>query len=397
MSTAPRPGVLLDRDGTIIKDYHYVGHIERVQLKPGAADAIRRFNQADIPVAIVTNQSGVARGFYNERNVSLIHDYIQRELQLHDAHIDLFLYSPHHPDGSQKEYAVESDWHKPGPGMALRAARLLDIDLHESWVIGDRIEDVELAVNVGAYSIYLGQEPVPFFNHVKQPYPFNSLSDAAGFIIERITGVSQSEFPMVNYTGMISYFGDYSLEIRDMLSDIQLAPISKAAELLIRAYQLGRNVFIAGNGGAASIANHFECDHTNHMGQDTSWTTSIHSLSSNVEMITAAANDIGYDSIFSYQLERKAQMRDVLIVFTVSGNSANIIRAVQCAHEMGMQTIAVTACDGGKVAGLTDATIHIPTSNYGIAEDVMQMVMHSLAQFIRQTRMSDRAIQSARF
>jgi phosphoheptose isomerase len=114
-------------------------------------------------------------------------------------------------------------------------------------------------------------------------------------------------------------------------------------------------------------------------------------------MITAAANDIGYDSIFSYQLERKAQMRDVLIVFTVSGNSANIIRAVQCAHEMGMQTIAVTACDGGKVAGLTDATIHIPTSNYGIAEDVMQMVMHSLAQFIRQTRMSDRAIQSARF
>jgi phosphoheptose isomerase len=133
------------------------------------------------------------------------------------------------------------------------------------------------------------------------------------------------------------------------------------------------------------------------MAQDPSWYTNIHSLSSNVELITAAANDMGYDSIFSYQLERKALQGDVLVVFTVSGNSANIVRAAQCATELGIQTIAVTACDGGKVAGMTDATIHIPTSNYGIAEDVMQMVMHSLAQFIRQTRMSDRAIQSARF
>jgi D-sedoheptulose 7-phosphate isomerase/D-glycero-D-manno-heptose 1,7-bisphosphate phosphatase len=395
MSTAPRPGVLLDRDGTIIKDYHYVGHIERVQLKPGAADAIRRFNQADIPVAIVTNQSGVARGFYNERNVSLIHDYIQRELQLHDAHIDLFLYSPHHPDGSQKEYAVESDWHKPGPGMALRAAKLLDIDLQESWVVGDRPEDMEMASHIRSNGIYLGSAPLPYY--MSHFYQFASLAEAASFIVERITGVSQSEFPAMNHNGMISYWNNYNDEIKTVTSRVKGSDIAKAAEVLIRAYQGGRNVFIAGNGGAASIANHFECDHTNHMAQDPSWYTNIHSLSSNVELITAAANDMGYDSIFSYQLERKALQGDVLVVFTVSGNSANIVRAAQCATELGIQTIAVTACDGGKVAGMTDATIHIPTSNYGIAEDVMQMVMHSLAQFIRQTRMSDRAIQSARF
>jgi histidinol-phosphate phosphatase family protein len=105
MSTAPRPGILLDRDGTINVDYHYVGHIERVQLIPGAADAIRRFNRAGIPVAIVTNQGGVARGFYPKSNVRKVHDYIKRELALHDAHIDMFLYSPHHPDGNIKEYS----------------------------------------------------------------------------------------------------------------------------------------------------------------------------------------------------------------------------------------------------------------------------------------------------
>src|ERR1700748_614971 len=95
-----RPGILLDRDGTIIEDYHYVGHIERVQLKPGAAEAIRRFNEAGIPVAIVTNQSGVARGFYPESNVNLVHNYIAHELSRHGSFIDLFFYSPHHPDGN---------------------------------------------------------------------------------------------------------------------------------------------------------------------------------------------------------------------------------------------------------------------------------------------------------
>jgi phosphoheptose isomerase len=209
--------------------------------------------------------------------------------------------------------------------------------------------------------------------------------------------VSQSDFPGVNYSGMTSYWAHYADETRTIMAKVMSRDIAKAADVLISAYQNNKNVFIAGNGGAASIANHFECDHTNHLAHDNFWYANIHSLTSNIELITAAANDVGYDSIFSYQLERKAQSGDILIVFTVSGNSANIIRAVQCAKEIGMWTIAVTACDGGKVAGMAHNTIHIPTSNYGIAEDVMQMIMHALAQFIRQTRMSDRAIQSARF
>ena len=395
MEKQVRPGILLDRDGTINVDYHYVGHIERVQLVSGAAEAIARFNRAGIPVAVVTNQGGVARGFYPEDNVREVHEYIQRELALHGAHIDLFLYSPHHMEGNIKEYTQCSSWHKPRSGMAHEAARALGLDLHESWVVGDRLTDMEFASRIGANAVYLGYEPLKLY--MSHFYPFQSLADAAGFIIERITGVSQSEFPTMNYSGMISYWTHYGDEIRTVTAKVMGSDIAKAAEILTSAYDGDGHVFIAGNGGAASIANHFECDHTNHLAKDPSWYTSVHSLSSNVELITATANDIGYDSIFSYQLERKARPHDVLIVFSVSGNSANIVRAVQCATELGMHTIAVTACDGGKVAGMTDAQIHIPTSNYGIAEDVMQMAMHSLAQYIRQTRMSDRAVQSARF
>lgn len=395
MTNLARPGILLDRDGTINVDYHYVGHIERVQLIPGVADAIRRFNQANIPVAVVTNQSGVARGFYPEDNVIDVNQHIQRELSYHGARIDLFYYSPHHMEGNIEKYMQCSSWHKPRTEMAHAAARMLHLDLHESWVVGDRLTDMEFAYRIDANAVYLGYEPLKL--HMSHFYPFQSLADAAGFIIERITGVSQSEFPNMNYTGMTSYWKDYADENRTVMSRVSSADIGKAADVLIRAYQDGRNVFIAGNGGAASLANHFECDHTNHMSRDPSWFPRVHSLSANIELITAAANDIGYDSIFSYQLECKAGIGDVLIVFTVSGNSANIVRAVQCANELGVQTIAVIACDGGKVAGIAHDQIHIPTSNYGIAEDVMQMVMHSLAQFIRQTRMSDRAIQSARF
>ncbi|HWI69713.1 MAG TPA: HAD family hydrolase, partial [Nitrospiraceae bacterium] len=204
MEKQVRPGILLDRDGTINVDYHYVGHIERVQLVSGAAEAIARFNRAGIPVAVVTNQGGVARGFYPEDNVREVHEYIQRELALHGAHIDLFLYSPHHMEGNIKEYTQCSSWHKPRSGMAHEAARALGLDLHESWVVGDRLTDMEFASRIGANAVYLGYEPLKLY--MSHFYPFQSLADAAGFIIERITGVSQSEFPTMNYSGMISYW-----------------------------------------------------------------------------------------------------------------------------------------------------------------------------------------------
>lgn len=392
-----RPGILLDRDGTIIEDYHYVGHVERIQFIPGAIDAILRFNSAGIPVAVITNQGGVARGFYPERNVHEVHAYIERKLKLHGAHIDFFIYSPQHPDGNIKEYAIESDYHKPRPGMAYAAADRLGLDLHNSWVVGDRITDVELARNIEADCIYLGTEPLPRWYSTAGIHSFPSLAAAAGFIIERITGMSQDDFPTRSYNSMMGFFTDYAFEIDRLLSNIQYTDICEVTDIIAKACNTGDTIFIAGNGGAAAIADHFETDFTNHLGRGDDWTTYFFSLNSNTSLITAAANDIGYDAIFSYQLERKALADDVLIVFSVSGNSANIVRAIQCANEMNMTTIAIVATDGGKAAKLANFTIHIPTSNYGIAEDVMSSIMHSMAQYIRQTRMSEQAIQSARF
>jgi D-sedoheptulose 7-phosphate isomerase/D-glycero-D-manno-heptose 1,7-bisphosphate phosphatase len=399
-----RPGVLLDRDGTIIVDYHYVGHIERVQFIPGAIEAIRRFNQAGIPVAVITNQSGVARGFYPVENINVIHEYIEHELALHGAYIDLYLASPYHIEGSVRKYRKCSHFHKPRPGMATAAAANLDLDLKNSIVVGDRITDVQMARNIGAHSVYLGKDPLPVavWDGIEFHYnavSFPSLAAAATYIIERITGVSLSEFPTMRYSGINSFFRHYSDEITGTLSKVDRFEMERTAELLYKAYSDGSTVGIAGNGGAAAIADHMATDHSKHMAATNTMFGNVHSLSANHTVTTALANDIGYDAIYSWQLEQYAVKGDVLVVFSVSGESKNIIRALQCAKEMGMTSIAIVGGNSFTIgdAMLATVRVNIPATNYGVVEDVMSIIQHSLAQYIRQTQMSDHQIQSVRF
>jgi histidinol-phosphate phosphatase family protein len=177
-----RPGILLDRDGTIIVDHGYVGSVDRVEFIEGSPEAIATFNRANIPVAVVTNQAGVARGFYGLDDVGRVHQYLTDRLAEYGAHVDLFLFCPYHPEGVVKAFARSSEDRKPGPGMAKAAQAALDLDLTTSWVVGDRAEDIGLAKAVGASAIYLGPD------HRDQPgvWSFPNLASAASFMMERI-------------------------------------------------------------------------------------------------------------------------------------------------------------------------------------------------------------------
>jgi len=177
-----RPGILLDRDGTIIVDHGHVGSIERIEFIEGSAEAIAAFNRAGIPVAVVTNQAGVARGLYGLDDVARVHRYIAEHLAGHGAHIDLFLYCPYHPAGVVEAFARTSEDRKPRPGMAKAAEAALNLDLTASWVVGDRPEDIGLAAAVEASAIYVGTD------QCQRPgvWSFPSLAAAAPFILERI-------------------------------------------------------------------------------------------------------------------------------------------------------------------------------------------------------------------
>ena len=145
-----RRGVLLDRDGTIIVDSGYVGAVDDVEFLEGAIEAIARLNAADIPVAVVTNQAGVARGLYDLADVDLVHKHMAAEMARLGAHVDAWFFCPYHPDGMVAPFARVSSDRKPGPGMALAAAAALDLDLSASWVVGDSESDVGMARAVGA-------------------------------------------------------------------------------------------------------------------------------------------------------------------------------------------------------------------------------------------------------
>jgi D-glycero-D-manno-heptose 1,7-bisphosphate phosphatase len=145
--------VFLDRDGTLIEEVGYLDRPERVTLYPYSADAIAAFNRAGLTVVMVTNQSGVARGFFSEAVVQDVHAHIAELLANRGARIDAYYYCPHHPDGKVAGYARVCDCRKPARGLVDRATRELGIDPRRSFMIGDKWLDIALAKAVGACGI----------------------------------------------------------------------------------------------------------------------------------------------------------------------------------------------------------------------------------------------------
>jgi D-glycero-D-manno-heptose 1,7-bisphosphate phosphatase len=145
-----RRAVFLDRDGTIIEEVGYLDRAERVEFYPWTIDAIRAFNRAGLVVVMLSNQSGVARGFFTEAVVDDVHAHMAAMLAQGGARIDAYYYCPHHPDGKVALYARACDCRKPGRGLVDRAVRELGVDPRRSFVVGDRWLDVALARAVGA-------------------------------------------------------------------------------------------------------------------------------------------------------------------------------------------------------------------------------------------------------
>jgi D-glycero-D-manno-heptose 1,7-bisphosphate phosphatase len=145
--------VFLDRDGTIIEEVGYLDRPERVELFPWTIDAVRVLNRAGLAVVLVSNQSGVARGFFTEDVVDAVHQRMADLLAEGGARIDAYYYCPHHPDGKVPPFAQKCDCRKPGRGLVDRAEQEFGIEPARSFVVGDRWLDVALGRAVGAQSV----------------------------------------------------------------------------------------------------------------------------------------------------------------------------------------------------------------------------------------------------
>ena len=148
-----RCAVIMDRDGTLCEEVGYISHLDRVRLLQGSAEAVRRANQAGFQTVVVSNQSGVARGYSSLALVEEVHDRIRQLLAEAGARLDGIYYCPHHPQAERIEFREECACRKPRPGMLLRAKEEMGIDLGASYVIGDSYRDVEAGHRVGSTTI----------------------------------------------------------------------------------------------------------------------------------------------------------------------------------------------------------------------------------------------------
>jgi D-sedoheptulose 7-phosphate isomerase len=172
----------------------------------------------------------------------------------------------------------------------------------------------------------------------------------------------------------------------DTLSSALLSIDWHQLELVVAEIQSvrmrGARLWVAGNGGSAAIADHLLCDWVKGTFNASQRPIHVHSLVANTALLTACANDFGYDVSFERQIEMQAQAGDVLICISSSGNSANILAALHKASLMGLKTIAFTGFSGGESAKLADINLHVAAHNYGVVEDCHQILMHNIAQFI---------------
>lgn len=188
----PDKAIFLDRDGTLIEDLGYISNPNQVKLRDGVAEALIELRSMGYKLVVASNQSAVARGIITEKTLGDIHNRLRQLLAEKGAFLDEIYYCPYHPEGVVARYRKESDWRKPHPGMLLAAARQMDIDLSQSWMLGDSGRDLEAGRQAGCMTILIEhpahrkrlqpQEPRPDYKAVNIKEAVNIIKKYHRFI-----------------------------------------------------------------------------------------------------------------------------------------------------------------------------------------------------------------------
>ena len=209
--------------------------------------------------------------------------------------------------------------------------------------------------------------------------------------------MSIKKFPTKKIKNSKDFYLKYINQKNVLLQNIDFKELNKIIDLLKKCFKNKNTVYTCGNGGSSSLADHFTCDFIKQSNNKTNLQVKSISLTSNFSLISAIANDINYDQIFSFQIEKLCKKNDVLFLFSVSGNSPNLVEAIKKAKKIGVKTISFTGFDGGKLAKLSDLNLNFPIANFGIVEDCHVSLMHYLSQYLRNISINNNNFEKINF
>lgn len=204
-------------------------------------------------------------------------------------------------------------------------------------------------------------------------------------------------FPTTPFDSCAGFASEYFATLAAAVQASDLSVLDKIAALVKETISNGNFIYICGNGGSAGIANHSLCDFLKCVRTDTDLLPRVMSLAAHTEMNSALANDISYDEVFAYQLQSMGRPGDLVWTVSSSGDSENVVRALQVARDQGMASISFTGFSGGRSRELADLNAHVNAQNYGVIEDVHMAFIHILTQYLRMTNMDQSLLGQRKF
>ncbi len=372
----PQKAVFLDRDGTINNYKGLISKSDDLEIIPEVFEALKNINNSSFLSIIITNQPVVARNLCSIEELETIHIKMESVLGEQGVYVDEILYCPHHPDHGYPEenveFKIECNCRKPKTGLINKAAAQYNIDLAQSYIIGDSTVDVKTGADAGLKSILLatGQAGMDGKFNIDPDFQADNLLQAVQIILSREERFNKIE--------------TYLDELRKIFDRLDRSKISLLIDALINAHTRGGTIYIFGNGGSASTASHFASDFNKGVSENLSQRFRFVCLNDNVPSVLAIANDIGYEQVYKFQLENFLKADDLVIAISGSGNSKNVLRAIDFANGKGVKTFALTGYNGGRLKEIAGDSIVVPVDDIQKVEDIHLILNHLMMQIIKE-------------
>jgi phosphoheptose isomerase len=376
--------VAVDRDGTIIAEKNYICRPEDVELLPNAAAALRHLREMGLGIVVVSNQSGVGRGYFGIAEVERVNARVSELLAEVGVSVDAVYVCPHAPD-------ERCACRKPEPGLLTQANGEFGLDPEAAFVIGDKQCDIDLGRRMGATTFLVqtgyGREHLAK-GWAKPDFVVDDLGAAACSIEAILKG------PMEDKAGALVNGAEErmrkhllgSIGAKQRLLDECDGPILAAAGAIASAMAAGGKMLLCGNGGSAADCQHIAGEMVSVLNQNFPRPgLAAIALTTDSSILTASANDFGYAGVFERQVQALGKPGDVVVGISTSGGSENVVRALCYAARNGMRTIGLTGAAGGRVAETSDIAIRVPSACVQHIQESHITIGHILCDLVERT------------